>query len=208
MSALLPGFVALTLVHAAAGKVLDPRTFRGALRGYTLLRRLPRPAIRALAVGVPVVELATGVALLIPTTSRAATIPAVALLASFYVLIAKDRRPSFANCGCAGAAVVAAPKRILLLRNGILVGVGLATAAAVWTAGPEWSIGELAVAAGLVLPFALLLMELPLIAHIVQLDKANMPARLAQARAQQAAARVAERHHEILSQRLIPQPSR
>ncbi len=86
-------------------------------------RVLPAFAVKPFAIALPVIELATGIALLIPFTSSLASAVAGILLLVYILAmlinLAQGRRSI--DCGCGGSDQKQNISEWLLLRNGMLV---------------------------------------------------------------------------------------
>jgi hypothetical protein len=117
--------LALLWFVSAHHKLRDPARFRGALSGYRLLpARLVRPA----AAGIAALELALGLALLVPSAGPAPALATAALLALYALAIAVNlaRGRRAIDCGCG-----ARPQPLgegLLVRNAALALIALAAA--------------------------------------------------------------------------------
>jgi len=178
-SSFLSALLAELLVIAALGKLLDPRRFREALQTYTALSGLPSAALRVLAAVIGPVELATSALLVVRPSRLVGALTSMILLTSFYLLIARDQRPAFANCGCGGSKEVAAPRHAYLVRNLVLLACNIALLVTVFAEStPSNTTGALVALAAMALPFALVVTELPLILHMFAVDRLNMPAKL------------------------------
>lgn len=121
------GALALILFAAAWHKLSEPEVFGGALQAYDLL---PAAAVMPLARVLPWIEVATGVALLVPVTRNPALLVFTALILVYAGAMAinlwRGRRQI--DCGCGGE--VHPLSWGLVLRNGVLA------AAALLVAGP------------------------------------------------------------------------
>jgi hypothetical protein len=94
--------VALVLVLGAAGKLKDLDVFRHALAAYELL---PARLLPAVALGLPLLELAAGV-LLLPSATRpvGALLALIVLLAATAAVVAALRAGRrHIDCGCGGS---------------------------------------------------------------------------------------------------------
>jgi hypothetical protein len=132
-----------------------------------------------LAILVPVVEFSVGVALILPSTSAMGAIIAVPVLGVFSAFLATDDRPAFSNCGCAGSKSVPMPRSSYLFRNAVLMAVALGAAGLSLSQPYDSSVLHHLLGVGLAFPLALVVTELPLIFHVFEVDRKNMPARLA-----------------------------
>lgn len=121
---------ALTLsalfANAALHKVRHRAWFRRQLKAYQLL---PGRLLTPVAIGLPLLELATAVALLWPPVRSGAGIIAAALLTLYGWAIAINlwRGRQTMDCGCSGPAVRHPLQPGLLVRNAALVGLTLFT---------------------------------------------------------------------------------
>jgi hypothetical protein len=119
-SALASYVLALTFAWAAVAKAVHPAAWSRSLSGYGF----SGPLARAIAVGVPIVEL--GVATLLVAGARAiGAALALALLAtfSFAIVRATRERGSRLPCGCFGDTKER-DFRLMLLRNALLAALG------------------------------------------------------------------------------------
>jgi uncharacterized membrane protein YphA (DoxX/SURF4 family) len=90
----------VVFVVAGALKVPDPAAAVRAVRAYRLL---PESSVAAVAFGLPVVEIAVGLALLLGVFVRAAAIAAAVLLVVFIVAVGSAwARGLQIDCGCFG----------------------------------------------------------------------------------------------------------
>ncbi|MGY1602441.1 MauE/DoxX family redox-associated membrane protein [Geodermatophilus sp. SYSU D00815] len=118
------------LLVAGALKLPDPAAAVRAVRAYRLL---PEPLVAPVAFGLPVVEVAVGLALLAGVFVRTAAIAAAVLLAVFTAAVASAwARGLRIDCGCfGGGGEVAADGTAYpaeVLRDGALLLVALALA--------------------------------------------------------------------------------
>jgi uncharacterized membrane protein YphA (DoxX/SURF4 family) len=82
-------------------KLVEPGAFAASIANY---RVLPEALVGAAAVGLPVLELVVGVALLAPAYAQGAAVIVAALLAVFAVAMAQSKlRGIDLDCGCFGA---------------------------------------------------------------------------------------------------------
>lgn len=116
----LGAFVALVMLRAALHKLADLTRFEGVLADYGLV---PEPALGALRVVLPGLEVAAAVALAIPALAPAGAGLAVGLLtayaAAMAAALAGGRREI--DCGCGGPALPLGWS--LVARNLILAGL-------------------------------------------------------------------------------------
>jgi hypothetical protein len=121
------GVLAGVLLLAGAAKLRDRAAFVVVLEGLGV----PTVLRRAIARGLPVVEIAVAVALLVPVSSTAGGIAALAVLLvlSGVVLVALARARSL-DCGCFGEDHSTPLSGTTLLRNGALVGLAAGIALA------------------------------------------------------------------------------
>ncbi|CAN5257729.1 hypothetical protein BH18ACT4_BH18ACT4_11540 [soil metagenome] len=176
----LTAFLAEVLAYSAVSKLHRPATFFSAIRDYSALRNVPEAVLRLFVVVIPTIEVALVALLAISATRPLGAVLTIMLLVTFYVLIARDTRPAFSNCGCGGSPVVEAPKYAFLVRNLVLV---LAAAVlCLWELAVS-STGDLSTVTVvatclMVLPFVALTLQIPAILHIWHVDRRNMPAKL------------------------------
>jgi hypothetical protein len=155
--------VAEVLLLSAAYKAFRPANYLDAVRSYRLLRSV-NPALRsALALALPIAELASGALILAPATRLTGLAAAFAVLLVFHVVVGGDDRPVIASCGCWGRTSFGVSRRVLLARNLALTGVTAAAFAgtAVSTPTGHSPVLETLLAAGMVLPLAFLVLETP-----------------------------------------------
>jgi uncharacterized membrane protein YphA (DoxX/SURF4 family) len=113
-------------------KLVEPGAFAASIANY---RVLPEALVGASAVGLPVLELVVGVALLLPTYARGAAVIVAALLGVFAVAMAQSKlRGIDVDCGCFGAGN---ESQVSWLK--VTVNVGLAMLA-VWTSRARLSL--------------------------------------------------------------------
>jgi hypothetical protein len=179
---LLSAFLACVFAESAYHKLRDMAAFRAALADYRLLRA--RPLARRVAyLATPGVELALAVALVTPATTTVATYATAPLLVVFLVLLVSDDRPAFNNCGCASQEPVPLPRHAFAFRTALLLGVSLVAAllATVQT-GRSWTFAAIVLAVAVTFPLAHVVLELPLIMHIHEVERRHLPDRVRQAR--------------------------
>jgi uncharacterized membrane protein YphA (DoxX/SURF4 family) len=118
--------LAAVLFTAALGKLADRSGSRRAVADFGV----PAALVEPVALAVPVLEMATAIALLPDPTARWGALSACVLLAAFTVAIAanlaRGRRPP---CHCFGQMRAAPLDRSMLVRNFLLLG---AAAFAAW----------------------------------------------------------------------------
>jgi hypothetical protein len=116
------GIVSLSLLwlSAARHKLVDFQAFRATVERYELL---PRAGVLPLALLLPVLELAVGLALLAPATRVAAAHAALALLALYSLAIGVNllRGRHDIDCGCTGPALRQQLSGWLIVRNLLLM---------------------------------------------------------------------------------------
>jgi hypothetical protein len=136
--------LAAVLVIAAAGKVADHRALPARLQEMGVGGR----TARALAVWLPVAELAVAVALLVDHHSPAPGIAAVVLLLAFSVFLIRTARRAV-PCPCFGAVrtTTATTAASGVVRNGALVALAVLATGTVTGARPLGTIVDLAVVA-------------------------------------------------------------
>lgn len=116
--------VAVILASAATHKLRAPMRFASQLEDYQLV---PGALVGLLARLIPALEVVIALGMLIPTTRSAASLAACALLAAYAAAIGINlwRGRQDIDCGCAGPDQAQPLRPQLLLRNAILVGLGL-----------------------------------------------------------------------------------
>jgi hypothetical protein len=155
--------VAEVLLLSAAYKAFRPAAYLDAVRSYRLLRSVNGSLRLALALVIPVVEVASGALILAPATRLAGLAVAFAVLLVLHVVVSGDDRPVIANCGCWGRTSFGVSRRALLARNLALTGLTAAAFAGTAIPGPAGHrpLPETLLAMGIVLPLAFLVLELP-----------------------------------------------
>jgi hypothetical protein len=119
--------VGLVFLVAGATKLRDPLGFRAAVANY---RILPEALVTPVARGLPVVEVAVGVMLLVGVLIVPVAVLAALVLVAFAGAIwVNVRRERTIGCGCGFAGRQQVSRR-LVVRNGLLATAALA--AAVW----------------------------------------------------------------------------
>jgi hypothetical protein len=93
------GTLALVFAAAAAGKLRAREEFVGVVGNYRLL---PGPAVRPVALALPLAEVAVALGLVVPATRRVAAVGAIALLVLFGLAVAVNllRGRRYIDCGC------------------------------------------------------------------------------------------------------------
>jgi len=179
---LLNAFLACVFAESAYYKLQDMAAFRAALADYRLLRA--HPIVRRVAhAATPAVELVLAVTLVIPATATVAAYAAAPLLVVFLVLLVSDDRPAFNNCGCASKEPVPVPRHAFSYRTALLLGVSLvASALATVQSSRSWTFAAVALAVAVTFPLAHVVLELPLIMHIHEVERRHLPERVKQAR--------------------------
>jgi len=126
--------LAIVFVAAAAGKLADQRAFRSSLADFGM----PDRSLAALALLLPLAELATAVALLVRESARWGAVAALVLLSVFVAGIAgamaRGRQP---DCHCFGQLSSAPAGRGTMIRNALLAVPAVLVAAT----GPGEAIG-------------------------------------------------------------------
>lgn len=161
--------VALSLALSGLSKLLDLRSFHDAVDDFSLLSAMPRFVRHVISAIVPAAEVAVAVLLLLDGTARIGAVSAAILSGSFVVVVGFDARPTIAHCGCWGVSSEDIPKAYYLSRSVVLLVAAVASTAVFFTPSESWhlKVVECALAA----PFALLLLELPQIGLIVNVQK-------------------------------------
>jgi putative oxidoreductase len=94
--------IAGLFIYAAVPKLLDAGRFAEDINHY---RILPEAWVAPLALGLPVLELVAGLALLIPAYTRGAALLCAVMLGGFAIAMAQSKlRGIDLECGCFGAA--------------------------------------------------------------------------------------------------------
>ncbi|MDE0512087.1 MAG: methylamine utilization protein MauE [Gammaproteobacteria bacterium] len=118
----------LSYVFVMAGlhKCRAPAEFATTLANYKIL---PEGLARQGVYLVPVAEIMTGVALLIPATARLAAFSAGALLCAYIAAIGINllRGRRNIDCGCGGPAQKQTISEWMIVRNGLLLGLAFIT---------------------------------------------------------------------------------
>jgi hypothetical protein len=155
------------LLLSAGFKVSRRAEYASALASFTALERWPEPVRRLVGLSVPLAELAIATLILVPSTRVLGVLAATILVGAFSAVVALDRRPAVARCGCWGSARLEVPRSAYLVRNGILLaaaGAALVGSFAVPDTVP--SSQDQVLVALMMVPFALLTLELPHFLHI------------------------------------------
>ncbi len=115
------GLIGLTFVLAGLTKILRPKPFVKALKGYKIL---PVRLISPVAVSLPLVELGLGLAMLLVGHNRAVAAVCALLLLTFAGVMAinllRGRRNTPCGCGLTGKGTVS---WVLVFRNVALAGI-------------------------------------------------------------------------------------
>ena len=116
----LRGAAALLFLSAATHKLRDRSAFERALDGYGLL---PRAAAAPVAAALVAIELALGVACLVPAWSAGACLAGAGLLGLYSAAIAIRLAAGggAVACGCGGPGGERSLRGDLLLRNAVLI---------------------------------------------------------------------------------------
>jgi hypothetical protein len=163
--AALAAFIGEVLLLSALFKAARPQDYLEGFASYAYLRSIPSRLRGWLAGLVPVVEFVVAFLLFLPKTVGIGAALAGFLLVSFYMLIAQDERELIANCGCWGQTSFHAPKKAYLVRNILLLASCVILFVVSFTLPPPQTVLLFVLSAGIALPFALLMLELP---HITQ----------------------------------------
>lgn len=117
--------LAMLFAAAALGKLRAMREWPDVLRNYGLL---PAGVVPAAALALPLIELGTAAALLVPGTRRLAALVAALLLALFTLAIAVNlaRGRRVIDCGCFGGRLRQPLGRWMVVRNALLALAALA----------------------------------------------------------------------------------
>lgn len=171
---LASSFLANVLALSAGYKLFKFDEYLAAVSNFSLFRSFNRRLLHLGASTVPAVEIGVAALLLIPGTNDLGLLSATALVGVFLVVVALEARPQIAHCGCWGVASVDVPKWAYLARNLLLVAVaGAATALSVRLGtAVDWSAVEAILGVGIMLPLALLGLELPQIVHLTIFERA------------------------------------
>lgn len=118
--------LSLVLITAAGGKLGAPDRFRRALATY---RVIPKGAIGALVVGVPVTELALAALQWARPLQPLAGLAIAGMFLAFTLLLLRSLLTGEeADCGCFGSAAPEKVSWFSIVRNAILIGLALAGA--------------------------------------------------------------------------------
>jgi hypothetical protein len=153
------------LLLSAGFKVSRRAEYASALASFTALERWPEPVRRLVGLSVPLAELAIAMLILVPSTRALGVLAATFLVGAFSAVVALDRRPAVARCGCWGSARLEVPRSAYLVRNGILLTAAGAALVGSFAVSIPSSQDQVLVALMMV-PFALLTLELPHFLHI------------------------------------------
>jgi hypothetical protein len=153
------------LLLSAVFKVSRRAEYASALASFTALERWPEPVRRLAGLSVPLAEFAIAALIFVPSTRVLGVLAAAVLVSGFSAVVALDRRPAVARCGCWGSARLEVPRSAYLVRNGVLLaaaGAALLGSLAV----PASDLLDQVLVALMIIPFALLTLELPHFLHI------------------------------------------
>lgn len=162
--------IAEVLAFSAAYKLITRTESDRAAAAYTLLRWIPSKYLSLATIAFSLAELVTAVLLFNAPTRRSGLGLAIALLFLLTILVATDQRQILLHCGCWGATRLDIPKWAYLARNGLLTLIALLS----YAASPDLSSAdwiETLIASALVLPLALILLELPGILHVASVAR-------------------------------------
>lgn len=124
--------LAALFLWTGAQKLLEPGAFAASIANY---RVLPEALVGAAAVGLPVLEMVVGLALLVPAYAQGAAVIVALLLSVFAAAMAQSKlRGIDLDCGCFGAEQAS---QVSWLK--VTVNLGLAMLA-VWTARARLSL--------------------------------------------------------------------
>ena len=163
VGALLAGAFALLFASAAFHKLLDLGRFAAAFHAYEVVP----PALGAVSLLVPLLELATAAALLATRSRRGAAAAGAALLLAYAAAIAinlgRGRRDL--DCGCGGPRERRPIGAWMVWRN-IVLAVLLATLLLPWTPRPLGAADALTIGAGTAVAALLYLSAEVLFGHV------------------------------------------
>jgi hypothetical protein len=116
--------VAVILASAATHKLRAPARFTQQLEDYQLL---PQALLQLVARCLPLLEIGTAFALLVPASRPAASLLAAAMLAMYAAAISINlwRGRADIDCGCSGPDQTQPLRPALLTRNALLVSLAL-----------------------------------------------------------------------------------
>jgi hypothetical protein len=134
------GALALILFVAAWHKLSEPAVFAGALDAYQLM---PTRTVELVSRGLPLVEVAVGLAVLAPPTRSPALVALASLMGIYACAIGINlwRGRHQIDCGCGGAAHPLSWG--LVARNAVLVAAALAVAGPTSGRRLEWLDGAM-----------------------------------------------------------------
>jgi hypothetical protein len=157
--------VAEVLLLSAGFKLSRRAEYASALASFTALERWPAPVRRLVGLSVPLAEFAIAALMLTAPTRALGAAAAVILVSGFSAVVALDRRPAVARCGCWGSARLEVPRSAYLVRNGVLLAAAAAALLGSF-AVPTPDLLDQVLVALMMIPFALLTLELPHFLHI------------------------------------------
>jgi hypothetical protein len=160
--------VGQVLLLSAGFKVSRRADYASALASFTALERWPEPVRRLVGLSVPLAELAIATLILVPSTRALGVLAATILIGAFSAVVALDRRPTVARCGCWGSARLEVPRSAYLVRNAILLAAAGAALVGSFVV-PVPSSQDQVLVALMMVPFALLTLELPHFLHIASI---------------------------------------
>ena len=170
--ALLASVVAIVLLLSSGSKLLSVADFRQAVDEFSLLTKAPSSLRGLVVLTIPALEGTTGVLLLLPAGLHLGAIVALVLASGFALVVGLDKRPTIAHCGCWGIGSAEVPTNLYLGRSLLLLGLaaGLLTATII-DPTTHFDASTRIATAGLALPFALLLLEIPQIGHVIAIQR-------------------------------------
>jgi hypothetical protein len=150
---------------AAIYKLRDVASFKRSLAEYSWARVFPRGMVASFAALFPTAELVVAVGLLVPATAEWASTAALLISVGLVASVALDERDSISHCGCWGTVSPDTPRVAFLTRAIAVFGLAAASTVGIFTTGiPAFM--PLMIGAFLVVPVALLVLELPQFMHL------------------------------------------
>lgn len=165
---LLASFLAACLFLSACAKWRAAPQFYNAIGEYSALAWVPLRGRQILGRALLVVEVAIAVLIVVPQTSFAGSLGAVCLFLVFTAVVSTDSRTTIGHCGCWHEAA-GVPKSVLVVRSLVLLTAAVLVVALAATTGTtsETGLASLAASIALTAPFALLVLEAPGIAGLI-----------------------------------------
>lgn len=190
------------LLMSLAIKVNRPRRYLEAARAYTALKRASDRVVATLAVLVGCAELAVVLLFLSPVPETVTVAVAAGLLVALSVLTVTDERPTYDNCGCGGVSSITMPKSAYRARSVVMAGIAsVSTVLLLSQETAAYSRANLAIHVARLLvslPLAAVVLDLPLLVHMKEVERKKLPAKVVHIRNRFAATHL-DGAHDVLN---------